>query len=124
MWVDFIAFQMAAGLPSYQVIVHLLLAFLENLHQNSIAPAQLHNYLTAIRALHIVHGLDTIAFRDERLPLFLKALKINAPLKPIIPAHFSLLLFNQCNQFAFPVTLFLGTRGSFAVFTMVQNNAE
>ena len=34
MWSDFIAFQVAAGLLSYQVNTHLLLAFLEFLNHN------------------------------------------------------------------------------------------
>ena len=32
--------------------------------------------------MYIVNGLDTQAFRDERLPLFIKSLTINAPLAP------------------------------------------
>ena len=81
-------FQVAAGLLAYQVTVQILLSFFEYLHQNPIGTAQLQNYLTAIRALHIVHGVDTIAFRDERLPLFLKVLKVQAPFKLRMLAHF------------------------------------
>ena len=55
----FVAFQVAAGLLPCQVNVHLLLAFLEFLNHNGLASSQLQNYLTAIRALHILHGLDT-----------------------------------------------------------------
>ena len=85
MWSDFIAFQVAAGLLSYQVNVHLLLAFLEYLNQNGIACSQLQHHLAVIRALHILHGLNTSAFRDEILCLFVKALKIQAPFNPKIP---------------------------------------
>ena len=38
------------------------------------------NHLTAMRASFIMYGLNKYPFRDERLPLFIKALKINAPL--------------------------------------------
>ena len=48
MWMDFMAFQVAAGLLSYQVTVHLLLAFLEYLNHNGIAYSESQNYLTAI----------------------------------------------------------------------------
>ena len=78
----FYSFPSAAGLLSYQVTVHILLSFLEYLYQNGIGTAHFQNYLTAIRALHIVHSLETIAFGDEYLPLFLKATKIQAPFKP------------------------------------------
>ena len=98
---------MAAGLLSYQVNVHLLLAFLEYLNQNGIACSQLQNHLAAIRALHILHGLSTSAFRDERLCLFVKALKIQAPFNPKIPAHLDVPLLEciikQCDNLQFPV---------------------
>ena len=101
------AFQLAAGLLSYRVTVHLLLAFLEYLNHNGIAYSQSQNYLTAIRALHILHGLDTTAFRDIRLSLFLKAIKIQAPFNPRIPAHLDVPLLEriikQCESFEFPV---------------------
>ena len=107
MWSDFIAFQVAAWLLSYHVNVHLLLAFLEYLNHNGIASSQLQNHLTAIRALHILHGLDTSAFRDERLGLFVKVLKIKAPFNPKIPAHLDVPLLKriikQCDNLEFPV---------------------
>ena len=107
MWSDFIAFQVAAGLLSYQVNVHLLLAFLEFLNHNGIAASQLQNYLTAIRALHILHGLDTSAFRDERLALFVKATRLQAPFHPSIPAHLDITLLEriikQCDNMQFSV---------------------
>ena len=106
-WSDFFAFQMAAGLLSYQVKVHLFLGFLEYLNHNGVACSQLQNHLTAIRALHILHGLDTSAFRDERLGLFVKALKIQAPFNPRISAHLDIPLLEriieQCNNLQFPV---------------------
>ena len=37
-------------------------------------------HLAVIRASFIMYGLNTAPCRDERLPLFIKALKINAPL--------------------------------------------
>ena len=107
MWMDFVSFQVAARLLSYQVTVQILLSFLEYLHQNHISSAHLQNYLTAIRAIHIVHGLETAAFRDECLPLFLKAMRIQRPVKPRLLAHLDIPLLEQiikqCDQLQFPV---------------------
>ena len=107
MWSDFIAFQVAAGLFPYQVNIHLLLAFLEFLHHNGISSSHLQNHLTAIRALHILHGLDTSAFRDERLALFVKATRLQAPFNPSISAHLDVTLLQriiqQCDSMQFPV---------------------
>ena len=69
MWADFLAFQAVAGLLHLKVTVQSLLSFHEYLHQNVFGTGQLSNYLTALRALYIVHGLETFPFRDERLPL-------------------------------------------------------
>ena len=53
MWMDFMAFQLAAGLLCYKVNVHLLLAFLEYLNHYGIASSQSQNYLTAIRVFYM-----------------------------------------------------------------------
>ena len=106
MWADFISFQEAAGLPSYQVNVTLLLSFLEYLHENNISVAQLQNYLSAIRAMHIVHGFETAPFKDERLPLFLKAIRIHRPLNPRVLTHLDIPLLEKilslCDHMQFP----------------------
>ena len=107
MWNDFLAFQVAAGLLPSQVTVQLLLSFLECLHQNNMSQTQIANYLTAIRALHIVYGLDTNAFKDERLSLFLKSLKLQAPFKPklVLSLDIELLrkIVDQCDLLQFPI---------------------
>ena len=95
MWVDFISFQAAAGLPFYQVNVTLLLSFLEYLHENNISSGQMQNYLAALRAMHIAHGLETAPFKDERLPLFLKAIRIHRPFHPKVLAHLNLSLLEK-----------------------------
>ena len=106
MWVDFISFQAAAGLPSYQVNVTLLLSFLEYFHENNISSAQLQNYLAAIRAMHIARGLETAPFKDARLPLFLKATRIHRQFKPKVLAHLDLSLLEKiiklCDHMQFP----------------------
>ena len=82
MWQDFLLFQVVAGLPPSQVDILFLLSFMEFLSQNGHSKASIGNYMAAVRILHIVHGLPTQPFRDERIPLYLKALKITAPFAP------------------------------------------
>ena len=82
MFKDFLAFLVSAGLHLSQVNTVSVLAFMEFLHKNGSSPANISNYLAGIRAMSIVNGLDTKAFRDDRLPLFVKSLKINAPFHP------------------------------------------
>ena len=48
-----------------------------------------------IRAMYIVNGLDTTPFRDDRLSLFVKSLKINAPFAPKIHNMVSVDLLTQ-----------------------------
>ena len=40
--------------------------------------------MAGIRALFIAHGFSTIYFKDKRIPLFLKSLKIKALLNPMV----------------------------------------
>ena len=82
MWRDFLAFQVAAGLLPTQVTAQMLLSFMKFLHCNALTSGQISNYLMALRGLYIVHGLETSAFKDERLPLFIKSFRLQAPLKP------------------------------------------
>ena len=57
--------------------------------------------------MHIVNRLETSSFKDERLPLFLKASRIQRPFKPRVLAHLYISLLDhiikQCNKFQFPV---------------------
>ena len=77
MWKHLIAFQVAARLLSYQVTPLVLLAYLEFLVHCEMSESNISNHVTAIRALHIMHGLPT-------MPLFLKSLKINKTFQPKI----------------------------------------
>ena len=82
MWQDFMLFQVAAGLPPCQVDIHVLLSFMEFLNQNGHSKPNIANYMAAVRTLHIIYGLPALPFQDHRIQLYLKALQINAPLKP------------------------------------------
>ena len=54
-----------------------------------------------------MYGLNTSAFKDERLPLFTKSLKLQAPPKPrsVLSLDIDLLqkIVNQCKHFSFLV---------------------
>ena len=84
MFRDFLAFLGSSGLHFSQVNMVIVLAFMEFVHKNTFSPANISNYMAGIRAMYIVNGLDTTPFRDDRLSLFVKSLKINAPVAPKI----------------------------------------
>ena len=84
MWKDLIAFQVAAVLLFHQVTPLIWLAYLEFLAHCQMSESNISNHVTLIRALHIMHGLLTMQHRDNRIPLFLKSLKINRTFHPKI----------------------------------------
>ena len=50
-----------------------------------MSPSNINNYMTAVRSMRIIYGQDTAFMRDQRIPLFIKAITINRPLKPSLP---------------------------------------
>ena len=75
-------YQVVAGLPPCKVDIHVILSFMEFLNQNGHSRANIANYMAAVRTLHIIYGLPTNLFQDQRIQLYLKAIQINAPLIP------------------------------------------
>ena len=55
---------------------------------------------------HILHGFDTKSFRDERLALYLKSLRIQAPLAPsrhsLLDVQLLTKIVQTCDLFKFP----------------------
>ena len=106
MWLDFQAFRVDTGLLQQQVDVFTLLSFMEYLFQNSQSHTNIANYMAALRAYHIFHGLNTIPFKDERLALYLKSLRIQAPLAPSRRSGLDVQLLTRiihtCDSFRFP----------------------
>ena len=96
-----------AGLSLPQVSTIDILAYMEYLHGNGVSPSNITNYVTGIRALYILYGLDTQQFRDQRIPLFIKASQINRPLKPTIVLSLDVELLEHivdlCLQLQFPL---------------------
>ena len=97
---------MAAGLLPSEVTVHILLAFMEYLSQNNQSRSTISNYMTAIRAFHIIYACDTFPFKDERISWFLKSLQITAPLTPRIRTTLNIEVLTSvvhlCNNFEAP----------------------
>ena len=62
---------------------------------NQISPANISNYLAAIRAQCIVFNLNTACFQHQQIQYFLKSLKINRPLQPKIHKHIDTQLLNS-----------------------------
>ena len=77
---DFLQFLELVQVPTNQVNTLILLSYMEYLHQKGQSHANISTQLTGIRSSFIIYGLNTEAFRDERIPLFVKALRVNAPL--------------------------------------------
>ena len=62
-----------------------ILAFMEYLAQSGMSPDHITNHITAVRSMCIVYGVNTLPFRDRRIPLFLKSLKLNHSFAARIP---------------------------------------
>ena len=82
MFTHFIAFLETENVRLLQMTTITLLAFMEFCHNSGFSQANISNYMSGIRAMFIVHGLNTDSFKDERLPLYIKSLKINAAFTP------------------------------------------
>ena len=80
MFKEFLFFLKKSHITPFQVTTVIILAFMEYLHQKGLSQANISNHLAGIRAMFIVYGLNTAPFKDERVPLFIKSLKINQPL--------------------------------------------
>ena len=76
------SFLVAVGLFLPQVSTLDILAFMEYLLQAGMSASNISNHLAAIRSICIICTCDTALFRDNRLPLFIKAVKLNIPFQP------------------------------------------
>ena len=77
----FLGYLVALDLSLSLISTNDILAFMY-LTQNGMSPDHIVNHLTAIRSLCIIYNCDTTPFRDERLLLFIKSLKINRQFNP------------------------------------------
>ena len=79
---------------------------MEFLVQNGQSQPTTANHMAALRAYHIIYNLPTAPFTDQRIQLFQKSLKIQAPFRPTkrSPLTIDLLLeiIQQCQNLPFP----------------------
>ena len=122
MFKDFLAFLHLAGVQIFKVNTILLLSFMEFLHSSGMTHSNVANHMAGIRAMMTIHGLSTQPFKDDRVALFVKALKINAPLKPrlgrIITVDLLSQILHQCHSLRDP--LMFRALYSFAFFSILR----
>ena len=82
MFALFLSFLVALGLSLPQMSTLDVLAFMEYVLQSGMSASNIINHLTAIRSMCIIYNCDSTPFRDNRIPLFVKAMKLNRPLQP------------------------------------------
>ena len=76
---------------------------MEYLFQNSQSHKNIANYMSALRAYHIFHGLNTSPFKDERLAMYLKSLRIQAPSRcSLLDVQLLATIIHTCDSFKFP----------------------
>ena len=78
----FLAFLVALDLSLPQVATMHVLAFMEYLLQHGMSASNIINHITATRTMLIIYNCDTAAFRDQRIPLFIKSVKIKRIFQP------------------------------------------
>ena len=100
-------FLVASGLSLGQVNIYVLLAFLEYLHSNALTFTNISNTLAGIRVFFILYALPTDLFKDQRIQMFVKSLKINRPLLLKTTPVFSIEMLQdivlQSQKFEFPL---------------------
>ena len=111
---------MAAGLLTYQVTPFILLAYLEFLATCQLSESNISKNIAALRALHVIHGLSTLPFKDERILLFIKSLKLTKPfaskVSPVLDTDLLLNIVKTCGALEHPIVykhLYLFTYFSF-----------
>ena len=103
---DFLAFLILANICNSQVNALVILSFLEYLYQNQVSPAQIAIHVSALKSMFSIHTMDTRAFQDRRIELYLRALRINKPYKaqiaPIISIDMLYQILLTCDNLPHP----------------------
>ena len=75
----FLAFSIFFAIDITQLNSDHTLAFLEFLVFNQVSQASINNYLSAVKTMLQLYGIQTAAFRDYRVSYFTKTLKLKVP---------------------------------------------
>ena len=80
---------------------------MEFCHCSGLSQSNISNHLSVIRVMLIFYGLNTEPFKDERLPLYIKSLKINAAFTPktlkLVPIATHQQIVDSCCILQYPV---------------------
>ena len=97
----FLAFLAFTAVHPHQVNVDILLAFLECLHFNKVRPAQMLNYVSALKSFATRLGWQQHVFDHSRISLYIKAVQRTAPAKiklnNIVDVSFLRQIILKCN---------------------------
>ena len=122
---QFIALVDTESIQLLQVNTITLPSFMEFCYNSGMSQANILNYMSAIRAMFIVHGLNTQPFKDKRIPLYIKSLKINAVFRPKTIKLISIEVLQQiimaCNALQYPVVYKALYRFCFFSFMRLSN---
>ena len=72
---------------------------MEFLLQHGQSQANIGNYMAALRAYHIINNLSTASFKDERIQIFQKSLKLQAP--SLLTIDLLTKIIQQCQNLPF-----------------------
>ena len=101
MFRTFLAFLIFTTVHPTQVNVEVLLAFLECLHFNSTSPAQMLNYLSALKCFAVRFDLYHHVFDHSKVHMYVKALQKTTParikLHNIVDINFLKEIVKKCD---------------------------
>ena len=88
--------------------IHVLLAFMQFLFDNSISKTTIANYISAIKKSFVMYGLKQEVFTNKKIALLLKSFSINKPfqvkIKGIIDFDMLHSIIKACHALQFPLT--------------------
>ena len=89
----------------FLVLVEVL-AYMEYMLQSGMSASNITNHMAGIRAMFVAYGLNPSVLTDNRIPLFLKSVRINRPLQPYILLTLDVPLLEKniqvCHHFKHP----------------------
>ena len=80
---NFLAFCHCARIPIASVNLHHVMAYLQYLVENGVSVNMVANNISALKASFIIYQLNHSVFENPQIAYFIKALKINRPLKVV-----------------------------------------
>ena len=123
----FISFIYFMDLPM-SVTLHNMLVFLEYLHQNSLSPKVIKNYLSSIATMSKAYSIDYTATHHPAVLRYIRGLSLTFPFRPTprgifdIPTLYA--ISKQCETLSDPILLTAIFLTSFYAFLRMSNIAS